>query len=161
MSSEGRKVFAWYGPLYQCKDLQLERPDPYVLVIKRSSSSFFADLELPALSARGQKRLRDAQDKQETRDRERSERKEKARDKKRQRNLLTKKSIFTTPVKKEEEEKKKPIRRRKKVKVDPNPITIAPLASVVDISSTDEAPLNPLDDIFTTSTFESRVDSVK
>lgn len=95
MSLEGRKVFAWHGPIYVNKDLRLEHPEPYVLVIKRGSSDFFSIADFPPLSARAQQKTREKELKQEQRDQLRLERIEKARDKKRKRTASKKGIDFT------------------------------------------------------------------
>jgi len=111
MSSEGRKVFAWHGPIYQSKDLHLEHPEPHVVVITRGSSSFFFDSDLPPLSQRTQQKLRAAEAKLEQKDRIRMERKERARLKKRNR-PYTKKSGKTVFDPKDAQ----PIKRRKAIR---------------------------------------------
>lgn len=126
MSSEGRKVFAWHGPIFQCRDIHLVRPDPYVLIITREGSSFFYETDYPALSARALNRIRTVEAKQEARDQARLERKEKAKAKKRKSSTLKRgKSPFDPTDAKAL--KRAPLKRRSHKKIKKEVIEIPDL----------------------------------
>lgn len=93
MSSEGRKVFAWYGATYYCHEIKLERPDPYVLIFRQIGNNFYSDNELPPLTQKFQRKLRETELKREIRDQQKLENDEKRKAKKRQKRKMAEKDI--------------------------------------------------------------------
>ncbi len=107
MSSEGRRVFAWHGAIYQCHEVKILRPDPYVVVLERSGSGYWSSVDLPQLSEKAHKRAQIVREKQEERDRARALRRKASADKKKK--AAKKKDPFSPP------EEKAPSRKRKAV----------------------------------------------
>jgi hypothetical protein len=63
MGPEPRKVWQWVGQLYKVKQFITERPEPYVMIWRRSGGNYWDTTEMPTPSAKYLRQKADAEQK--------------------------------------------------------------------------------------------------